>query len=102
MLSHITGLTAIGYHPGSWRHKSAWARPAMSLQRTIESAKTAERGLLDMVFLADGSGVKLEKPEMISSGGGLARPAIFEPVTLLTAVAMNTTNIGLLATASTT
>ena len=102
MLSFITGLTAIGYHPGSWRHPSSWENPAMNFERTVEMAKTAERGLLDMVFLADSPSLNLKKAVLIASGGGLTRPAIFEPVTLLTAIAMHTKNIGLLATASTT
>ena len=53
MMNLITGLSSIGYHPGSWRHSSSWPNPIMNFERLIECAKTAERGKFDMLFLAD-------------------------------------------------
>ena len=102
MMNLITGLSGIGYHPGSWRHPSSWTRPLMNLEYLIEVAHTAERGKLDMLFLADGNSVRMSAPRVLAAGGLLSRPAIHEPVTLLTAIAQHTKNIGLLATATTT
>jgi FMN-dependent oxidoreductase (nitrilotriacetate monooxygenase family) len=102
MMNLITGLSSIGYHPGSWRHPTSWPDPIMNFERLIECAKTAERGKFDMLFLADGNSVRMNAPRVLAAGGLLSRPAIFEPVTLLSAIAMHTSRIGLLATATTT
>ena len=102
MMNLITGLSSIGYHPGSWRHSSSWPKPIMNFERLIECAKTAERGKFDMLFLADGNSVRMNAPRVLAAGGLLSRPVIFEPVTLLSAIAMHTSRIGLLATATTT
>jgi N-acetyl-S-(2-succino)cysteine monooxygenase len=101
MMSLMTGLHSMGYHPGGWRHPEAFSRPSLNLQQVLETAKTAERGKLDLLFLADGNGVRLESPDVMATGGTIGRPVMFEPVTLLSAVAMFTKNIGLLATATT-
>jgi alkanesulfonate monooxygenase len=102
MMNLMTGAHSMGYHPGGWRHPDAFENPNMNLEKVIETAKTAERGKLDMLFLADGNGVKMESPDVLATGGILGRPSVFEPVTLLSAVAMHTQCIGLLATATTT
>lgn len=102
MMILMTGLHSMGYHPGGWRHPDAFTRPNMNLEQVLETARTAERGKLDLLFLADGNGVKMESPDVLATGGIIGRPTVFEPVTLLSAVAMHTTNIGLLATATTT
>jgi alkanesulfonate monooxygenase len=73
----------------------------MELQHAISVAKSAERGLLDIAFLADGVGIRFNDVP----GGTLSRVCKnvqFEPLTLLSALAMVTSNVGLVATASTT
>jgi alkanesulfonate monooxygenase len=55
-----------------------------------------------MLFLADGNSVRMDEPDVLAAGGLLSRPAVFEPVTLLSAIAQHTEKIGLLATATTT
>jgi len=88
---------------GAWRHPSAFPKTVMELEPLLELAKTAERGLFDAIFFADGNGVRnMLKPDLFSALTPSDRPAAFEPVTLLSAIAMHTKNIGLVATAATT
>ena len=66
-------------------------------------ARIAEAGKFDLLFLADGSGVRnLDKPDLVAATSPSDRPAVFEPVTLLSALAMVTRHIGLVATTTTT
>ena len=68
----------------------------------VEMAKIAERGKLDLMFLADGNGVRqMDKPALFAANSPSDRPAVFEPVTLFAAVAQHTSRIGLVATATT-
>ena len=86
-------LQGAGHHVSGWRHPNAEAGSEnFDLLRRV--AKQAEDAKFDMVFLADGltSGVDAH-PSMV---------ARFEPLTLLSALAMVTDKIGLAATASTT
>lgn len=103
MLNLITGLHSVGNHPAGWRHPDAWTDTVMNLEHVIETAKTAERGKFDMLFISDGNGVQqMDWPELFEANCLTSKPAVFEPVTLLAAIAMHTQNIGLLATATTT
>ena len=94
-------MIGLGYHLANWRHPDAPADGNMSLPHFIRVIQAAERGLFDMGFLADGVGIRFhDEPK-----GALSRTAKnvqFEPLTLLSALAMVTKNIGLVATASTT
>ncbi len=86
-------LQGAGHHVSGWRHPKAEAGSEnFDLLRRV--SQIAEQAKFDMVFLADGltSGVDAH-PSMI---------ARFEPLTLLSALAMVTDKIGLAATASTT
>ena len=73
----------------------------MRLEHFVGMAQMAERGLFDMVFLADGIGIRA-KDEPPGSLCRSAQTAELEPLTLLSALAPMTTHIGLVATASTT
>ena len=93
----------IGAHLGGWRHPSAYGDPVMNLPRMIEYAKLAERGKLDGLFLADGNGVRdMDKPALFAANFPSARPGVFDPVVLMTALAGHTDRIGLVSTATTT
>ncbi|WP_369053345.1 LLM class flavin-dependent oxidoreductase [Burkholderia gladioli] len=86
-------LQGAGHHVAGWRHPEAesGSENFELLRRVVQ---TAERAKFDMVFLADD----------LTSGPD-AHPSMaqrFEPLTLLSALAMHTTHIGLAATASTT
>lgn len=91
----------LGYHPASWRHPDTPANANMDVNHYIDMARIAEHGLFDMVFLADSVGLHDydEPPGALSRMGTSVQ---FEPMTLLSAIAMMTKNIGLIASASTT
>ncbi len=83
-----------GGNMASWRHPSAVPDGAVNLEYYQGMTRKAEAAKLDFVFFGDGLYIS-EK----SHPNFLVR---FEPLTLLAALAMDTTNIGLAATLSTT
>jgi len=94
-------MIGLGYHPAAWRHPMTPPGGNMDLQHFISVTKLAERGLFDIAFLADGVGIRAydEPPGALSR---MSNNVQFEPLTLLSALAMVTERIGLVATASTT
>ena len=94
-------MIGLGYHVAAWRHPDVPSDGNIQVKHSIEVAKTAERGKLDMVFLADAVGIR----EYDEPPGALCRfsnSVRLEPLTLLSALAMVTERIGLVATVSTT
>jgi FMN-dependent oxidoreductase (nitrilotriacetate monooxygenase family) len=91
-----------GYHPAAWRHPDVPADGTLHVEHYVRSAQTAERGKLDMIFFADGAGIR----QGDTPRGSLARTGRdmveLEPMTLLPALAMVTRHVGLVTTASTT
>ncbi|MGW1864735.1 LLM class flavin-dependent oxidoreductase [Streptomyces mauvecolor] len=86
-------LMSTGHHEASWRLPESDPYASVDLDHYRELARIAERGTFDSLFLADG-------PVLFSNVG--QRPAgVLEPLTLLTALAVATEHIGLIATAST-
>ena len=77
----------------------------MNFDEIVRFAQTAERGKFDIVFFQDNAAVW---PSYYLSGGNpealaeAARCVRLEPLTLLSALAVATTQIGLIATATTT
>lgn len=94
-------LPAPGHHVAAWRHPQARADGGMDLQYYTRLAQTAERGKFDMMFLSDGVGVRTHyrDADELSRWGRMVH---FEPLTLLSALAVVTEHLGLTATASTT
>src|SRR5215831_7446810 len=91
-----------GYHPAAWRHPGVPADGTLHVEHYVRSAQIAERGKLDMVFFADGAGIRQDDvpPGSLSRTG---RDMVeLEPMTLLPALAMVTRHVGLVTTASTT
>lgn len=86
-------LQGAGHHVSGWRHPLAEAGSEnFDLLRRV--TQMAEDAKFDMVFLADGLTSAIDAhPSMI---------ARFEPLTLLSALAMVTNKVGLAATSSTT
>src|SRR5215470_7227649 len=74
-----------GHHEASWRHPASSPLALTDIRYYQDLAQRAEAGLFDSIFLAD----------------QLARTWL-EPVTVLAAVAVATSRIGMIATASTT
>ena len=95
-------LRGHGYHLAAWRHPDVPADASVRLDHYIHTAQTAERGKCDLIFFADGLGIR----ERDVPRGALARQGRdivdLDPLTLLPALAMVTHHIGLVATASTT
>ncbi|MEU6061020.1 LLM class flavin-dependent oxidoreductase [Streptomyces sp. NPDC047097] len=87
-------LMNAGHHDAAWRHPRTRPDRVTDVRYFQELARTAERGKLDSVFLADG----------LALWGQVAHNALggFEPLTLLSALAVATERIGLIATVSTT
>ena len=91
----------LGYHIAAWRHPDVPAGGAIDFRHFLDVARKAEAEKIDMIFFADGIGVRAsDEPK-----GSLARDmknAELEPLTLLAAIGACTSHIGLVATASTT
>jgi len=88
-----------GHHVASWKHPGAEKDAGINLSHYVEIAQTAERGKMDMIFLQDSVAVRRANIEALSRSAQYI--ANFEPLTLLSALAMKTDHIGLTATAST-
>ncbi len=97
-------LTAFCHPPGHWRMPGA-APTDMDFDEVVAFAQIAERGKFDMLFFQDNAAVW---PSYYLSGGNpealaeSARCVRLEPLTLLSALAAVTKNIGLISTATTT
>lgn len=80
-------LRAAGHHAAAWRHPKTTPEATFEFDYYKKLALTAERGLLDSVFMADG---------YVGTGRRL------EPFTLLSALSAVTSHIGLIGTVGTT
>jgi N-acetyl-S-(2-succino)cysteine monooxygenase len=85
-------------HVAAWRHPESKADGRFDFEHLKHVTQTAERGLFDAVFLADG----LASQRGPNSEGRTASAVGFEPVTLFSALSAVTKHIGFIATASTT
>lgn len=102
MLKLSVFMSPTGGHVGGWRHPDAVCDAGFNVDRWVEFARIAERGKLDMLFLADGNGVNgVDNPALLSRNP-TTRPVVMEPLCLHSALAMVTSRIGLVATATTT
>jgi FMN-dependent oxidoreductase (nitrilotriacetate monooxygenase family) len=73
----------------------------MRFKHHVHVARTAQRGLFDMLFLADSMAVRnVDQPMVVRTRE--QQIVKYDPLTLLSALAPVTENIGLVATASTT
>ena len=87
-----------GHHIASWRHPNAHADAGVNFDRFIDMARTAERGLFDMLFSAD---TNTAWTTVATARNRQHYVAWLEPYTLLTALAAHTKHIGLVCTRST-
>ena len=89
-----TFLAGTGSNMASWRHPTAVLDAAINLQYYRDLTRRAEEAKLDFAFFGDGLYISEKShPNFLNR---------FEPLTLLAALAMETTHIGLAATLSTT
>ena len=87
-------LAGTGSNMASWRHPTAVTDAAINLDYYRDLTRRAEEAKLDFAFFGDGLYISEKShPNFLNR---------FEPLTLLAALAMETTHIGLAATLSTT
>jgi FMN-dependent oxidoreductase (nitrilotriacetate monooxygenase family) len=84
-----------GYHESAWRVSAQDPAAVLDPDHYVGLARTAERGILDSIFLPDSPGVAEFRSEYLPGAG-------LDPVQLLSAVALATRQVGLIATVSTT
>src|ERR1700732_3317331 len=92
-------MRPVGIHTAWWRYPGAYPDANFNLKHLVDFTQTLERGRFDAFFMADHLAV------LNMSMAALRRSApvtSFEPLTLLSALAMVTQRIGLIATGSTT
>ena len=87
-------ILGLGGHQAAWRLGEVAPTAYLDKDYYIDIARISERGTLDAIFLADGPA--LQENVAGNPAGRL------EPTVLLTAVALATTHIGVIATCSTT
>ena len=88
-----------GHHLAAWLHPEAWVDTELDFSKFVRLVKMAEEGLFDFVFEADSlSGERFTPQTLPRSSIGVR----IEPMTLLTALAAVTQEIGLVCTATTT
>ncbi|MCX4098518.1 LLM class flavin-dependent oxidoreductase [Nocardia sp. alder85J] len=86
-------LMSVGHHEAAWRLPESDPHAHIDIDHYVRLAQLAERGKLDSIFFADGPALQ---------GDPGRRPlGTLEPTVILTAVAVQTSRIGLIATAST-
>ena len=89
-----------GQHVAAWRHPGAHYHSGVRFADMVETAQLAERGKMDFLFLADSAAVDLEgSPD---ARGRMGKVVKFEPMTILSALAAVTKNLGFVATSTTT
>lgn len=92
-------MRPVAIHTAWWRYPGAFADANFNLAHLTRFIQTLERGCFDAFFMADHLAVlNMPTPALRRS----ATVTSFEPLTLLSALAMVTKRIGLIATASTT
>lgn len=93
-------LIAAGHHRAAWRHQQTHEATETDIQHFVEMAKISERGLFDLMFLADSTAPWGPYELELQARTNVA--CTFEPLSLLSALAMVTKRIGLVATSTTT
>jgi FMN-dependent oxidoreductase (nitrilotriacetate monooxygenase family) len=84
-----------GYHESAWRVVDDDVRNVLGLSYYTDIAQTAERGLMDSIFLADNIAIAEYRATYLPQ-------TQFDPISVLSALAAVTSHIGLIGTGSTT
>jgi len=92
-------MRPVGIHTAWWRYPGAYPDANFNLKHLVRFIQALERARFDAFFMADHLAV-LNMP--VQALQRSATVTSFEPLTLLSALAMATERIGLIATASTT
>ncbi|MCA0015968.1 LLM class flavin-dependent oxidoreductase [Mesorhizobium sp. B292B1B] len=91
-------LWATGHHIAAWRHPKAHVKAGIDIDHYIALARTAEAAKFDLLFCEDAAGLREADVNIASQ---TSRSIGFEPISLLSALAVQTSRIGLVSTAST-
>src|SRR5690625_5261565 len=87
-------IQGAGSHMNSWKSEDVPADSSINLNHYVSVTKKAEEAGFDFAFIADGLHINEKSiPHFLNR---------FEPLTVLSALAMVTSNIGLVGTVSTT
>jgi FMN-dependent oxidoreductase (nitrilotriacetate monooxygenase family) len=89
-----------GNHVAAWLHPEAQIDAGVNFRHYMELARTAERGKLDLVFIADAAAVRDGNLEALKRWPQYM--AFFDPTMLMAGFAAVTERIGLVATQSAT
>src|SRR5690242_4215494 len=92
-------MRPVSIHTGAWRYPGAFPDANFNLSHMQRMVQTLERGKFDAFFMADHLAVLNMPIEALKRSHTVTS---FEPFTLLSALAVVTDRIGLIATASTT
>ena len=92
-------MRPVSIHTAWWRYPTAYPDANFNFQHLKDFAQTLERGKFDAFFMADHLAVLNMSIQALKRS---ATVTSFEPFTLLSALAVTTERIGLVATASTT
>ncbi|HEY0469083.1 MAG TPA: LLM class flavin-dependent oxidoreductase, partial [Polyangiaceae bacterium] len=84
-------LHSVGHHEAAWRLPESDPFASTSTKHYQHLARTAERGKLDSLFLADGP--------VLWTNIGQRHAGTLEPTVMLNALAAVTEHVGLIATA---
>ena len=87
-------INSRGHHEASWRHPEASPLALTDIRYSQGLAQRAEEGLFDSIFLADQLAARNDVEH--------AARTWLEPITVLGALSVTTSKIGLIATTSTT
>jgi FMN-dependent oxidoreductase (nitrilotriacetate monooxygenase family) len=94
-----TFVYTFGFHPAAWLHPDSDVNGANDFSHLLKVAKLSEAAKFDFMFMAD------SPASAIGDADALARQPTkmnrFEPTSLLAALAVSTTNLGLVGTVST-
>ena len=92
-------MRPVAIHTGAWRYPGAWPDANFNLAHIKRLIQTLEAAKFDAFFMADHLAVLNMPTDALKRSHTVTS---FEPFTLLSALAMVTERIGLIATASTT
>ena len=92
-------MRPISIHTGAWRYPGAYTDANFNFEHIVRFAQKLEQGKFDAFFMADHLALLNMPKEALQRS---ATVTSFEPMTLLSALAAVTKNIGLIATGSTT
>lgn len=94
-----TFVYTFGYNPAGWLHPASDVNGANDFRHLLKVAQISEAAKFDFMFMADSPAAAVGDPEALCRLP--TKMNRFEPLSLLSALAVSTSHLGLVATAST-